>query len=31
LGYSDRDVYPPTIVWGIELVLFDSVPRSRFS
>jgi hypothetical protein len=25
-GYSDHDVYPPTIGWGIELVLIGSVP-----
>jgi hypothetical protein len=30
-GYFDRDVYPPAINWGIELILIGSVPWSRFS
>jgi hypothetical protein len=24
-GHSDRDVYPPAIGWGIELILINSV------
>jgi hypothetical protein len=26
LGHSDRDFYPPSIDWGIELVLISSDP-----